>query len=262
MQQVTFDPALLRRSLEQQGAAPSSNAPIFISGCNRGGTTLISRLLAAHPEVRNVGRGQFNEGLYVWRKCFPDYSRHRWALPPWRWYLRRTDAPPATLRFLRESFEAACPGDGRMLEKTPANAIRIPLIDRLYPDCHFIHVLRDGRHTTASLIARRVMPLYAPHQWVSAHQHALGDLARIRDRARVTLVRYEEVVERPEEALGAVCRSAGLGWGPRERDAVLQAASQIQTAEARWRRLWKPIRTYTLRVIGPMQRELGYPDEL
>lgn len=257
-----IDPAFLRGCAAQERTRPPTDAPVFISGCNRGGTTLVSRLLAAHPGLKNVGRGQFNEGLFIWRKCFPDYSRHRWALPPWRWYLRRTDASPATREFLRRAFAEASPGPGRMLEKTPANAVRIPLIDKLYPDCHFIHVLRDGRDTTASLIARRVFPLYAPHQWVGAHRLALGDLEKIPDRTRVTLVRYEDVIERPEETLASVCRSAGLAWGDREREAVLRAARQIAEPEARWRRLWMPIRRYTLRVIGPLQRELGYPDEL
>jgi len=154
---------------------------LFVSGCNRGGTSIVSQLLSAHPDVCSVGRGQFNEGQYIWRRRWRDWSRHRWALPPWRWYLRRDEraATPATLSFFREAFEEAMPFPGRMLEKTPANALRIPFINALFPDCYFIHVLRDGRHTTASLIARRVWPAVAPHQWVQAHRTALADLERI-----------------------------------------------------------------------------------
>src|SRR5262249_7335315 len=57
-------------------------APIFLSGCNRGGTTLVTRLLATHPEVVDIGTGQFDEGQYIWRQKYPDWSRHRWAVPP------------------------------------------------------------------------------------------------------------------------------------------------------------------------------------
>lgn len=237
--------------------------PIFVSGCNRGGTTIVSRLLAAHPEVRNVGRGDFNEGLYVWRQRFHDRSRHRWAVWPWRVFVRRTeaDATPENLEFLRSSFEGAMEQAGRMLEKTPANAIRIPLINRLYPDCHFVHVLRDGRHTTASLMARRVQLLYAPHQWVGAHRIALADLAAL-PRDRVTFVRYEELIADPEAVLAALCTRCELAWNGTSRSAVIQAAgSSLEPVADRWSQFPRWKKRYILAVIGELQHELGYPVE-
>lgn len=242
-------------------------APIFLSGCNRGGTTLVTRLLAMHPEVVDIGTGQFDEGQYIWRRKYRDWSRHRWAVAPWRWYMRRTGEGIAEqdLEFFREAFHtawAAAGGEGRMLEKTPANAVRIPLIDRLYPDCHFIHVIRDGRHTSASLMARKVAWWFAPHQWVGAHNTALPDLKRLPEH-RVTFLRYETLVTASEEALEALCRNSGLSWGRREVDLLGEAARLlIQPTEARWDQLPVYQRKYLLRVIGPLQQEFGYPVEL
>ncbi|HTE17038.1 MAG TPA: sulfotransferase, partial [Armatimonadota bacterium] len=237
--------------------------PLFISGCNRGGTTILSQILASHPHVRNVGRGQFNEGRHVWRRGFRDWSRHRWAVPPWRWILRRTAdyATPKRVAFFRNLFESAMPDEGRMLEKTPANAVRIPFIDRLYPDCYFIHVLRDGRHTTASLVARKVWWVYAPHQWVWAHRTALDDLTQL-PAHRVVVIRYEELVEDPERVLREICQHCDLPWGHAERNAVTTAArSLLRPVECRWDRFSPGQKRYVLRVIRELQAELGYPVE-
>jgi hypothetical protein len=239
----------------------ASAGPIFISGCNRGGTTIVSRLLALHPDVRSVGRGPFHEGQYVWRRQFPDWSRHRWALPPWRWYLRRTarHASPAQVQFFHEAFDAALDGPGRMLEKTPANAVRIPFINALYPDACFVHVLRDGRHTAASLLARGVWLPFAPHQWVNAHRTALPDLDQL-PTERVTLVRYEMAAQSPETTLRELWHRCGLRQeGSDVEEALLEARRLLVVPEDRWSRLPRWQQRYILRVIGDLQQELRYP---
>lgn len=251
-------------SLSWDGGA---GTPIFLSGCNRGGTTLVTRLLAAHPEVVDIGTGQFDEGQYIWRQKFPDWSRHRWAIPPWRWFMRRTgtEMRERDLEFFRDAFRsawAAAGSRGRMLEKTPANAVRIPLINRLYPRCRFVHVIRDGRDTSASLIARKVAWWLAPHQWVGAHSTALPDLERLPSQ-RVTFVRYETLIADPEVALRDLCHGCNLEWGRREADLLCEAARVlIQPPERRWERLPCYQRCHLLRVIGPLQQELGYPVEM
>lgn len=237
--------------------------PIFISGCNRGGTTILSRLLAAHPDVHNVGRGPFNEGQYVWRQQFPDWSRHRWALPPWRWYLRRTevDATPKRVKFFREEFARVVPGERRMLEKTPANAVRIPFINAVFPDCIFVHIIRDGRHTTASLMARGVWLPFAPHQWVQAHRTALPDLERL-PAERVVHVRYEELTTEPGHVLPEIWRRCGLRCSGEDVSAALRSAcAQVEAVDDRWSHLPKWKRRYINSVIRELQAELGYPVE-
>lgn len=237
--------------------------PIFISGCNRGGTTIAAKLICAHPDVANVGRGQFNEGQFIWRQRFPDWSRHRWALPPWSWYLRRTerDARAGLISFFRREFHAAMSGPGRMVEKTPANAVRLPFINRLYPDCHFVHIIRDGRHTVASLMARKVWLALAPYQWVRAHRIALADLREL-PAERVHIIRYEELLQDPERVLGSVFQGSGMRWGECEREAVLDVArSLLREPEHRWNNFSPAQKRYILSVIADLQRELGYPAE-
>lgn len=257
----------VRETSTSSGAYPDApnftGPPLFISGCNRGGTTIAAKLICAHPEARNVGRGQFNEGQFIWRQKYPDWSRHRWALPPWCWYLRRTErhANPEVVQFFRREFHAAMEGPGRMVEKTPANAVRLPFINSVYPDCYFVHVVRDGRHTVASLVARKVWLSLAPHQWVRAHRTALADLKRVPEE-RVLIVRYEELLEDPEETLGMVFRRSGMRWDGPEQEAVLGVArSLLREPEHRWDAFTPAQKRQVLSVIGELQRELGYPVE-
>lgn len=148
------------------------------------------------------------------------------------------------------------------MEKTPANALRIPFINVVYPDCFFIHVIRDGRHTTASLIARRVQPAFAPHQWVQAHRTALTDLEAI-PAERVCLVRYEELVADPSSTLRQVCHKCQLRWDELTVTCLQETARQrLVPVEDRWARLSPIVRGYSLRVIAELQRSLGYPLDL
>ena len=242
--------------------APRSAARfVFLSGCCRGGTTLAARLLGAHPEVKNLGRGEFCESQYLWRDRFPDWSRHRWAIGPWRLMLRRTerDLTPELAGYFRSRFLDAAGEATHVLEKTPSNAMRIPFLNALFPDCHFVHVLRDGRHTAASLIARRVWWPYAPHQWVGCHQTALTDLLAL-PSSRYTLLRFEDLVEQPEEMLGRVYQSSGLSWRAEDQSSSRAATDGIIEQPAdRWADLPRYQKDYILKVIGDLQAELGYP---
>ncbi|NLC56609.1 MAG: sulfotransferase [Armatimonadetes bacterium] len=241
---------------------PGDGPPVFLSGCNRGGTSILSLLLGQHPELHNIGRGRHHEGQWIWNKRFYDWSHHRWAVEPWVRRMRKTsdDATPRLVAYFRRAFAAACPS-GRLLEKTPANAVRIPFIDRLYPDCYVIHVLRDGRHTAASLIARGVKMPYAPQQWVGVHSIALPDLERL-GPARGLLVRYEELLASPLELLLRICRHCGLDEGPAAREALATAIERhLEVPCDRWGALSSTERQRILAIIGDLQQALGYPVE-
>jgi hypothetical protein len=246
-----------------EGTAPLP-APIFISGCNRGGTTITASLLGRHPEVCNVGAGHaFSEGQYVWRLKFPDPSHHRWAVEPWRSQMRKSeaDATPALVEFFRYHFAAAVAGQGRLLEKTPANAVRIPFIDACFPGAYFVHIVRDGRDTVCSLLARKVAFKYAPLQWVGAHQTALADLERLSPE-RVTVVRYEEFLAEPARVLCEISRRCGLRVDDEVRALFAGiGASELRNPASRWPRLSPRQQRYAMDLIGDMQRRLGYPVE-
>lgn len=238
--------------------------PVFISGCNRGGTTILADLLSEHPDLCNVGAGHtYSEGQYIWRLRFPDRSHHRWAVEPWRSQMRKTaaDATPERVTFFREQFGAAVDGPGRLLEKTPANAVRIPFIAACFPDAFFVHVIRDGRDTVCSLMARKVALRYAPQQWVGAHTTAIPDLEALAPE-RVVYVRYEDMLAAPARVLREIARRLEL-TADEAAEARFAAAGErlLTTPASRWPALPERDRAYILGVIGDLQARLGYPAE-
>lgn len=107
-----------------------------------------------------------------------------------------------------------------ILEKTPGNLKFFSLLERLYPDAYFIHVLRDPRAVIASHLA-----LKQEHWgWVKAERNHV-DLARqwvekmdLRDRAAIRLgdrfleVRYEDLKQDRDAILLRVMKLLGLDY--------------------------------------------------
>ena len=90
------------------------------------------------------------------RRAPDGYGRHGYASNR----LDATAASPEVVAELRERFRGRLVNrDGkapvaesvRVLEKTPKNALRVPFIDRAFPQAHFVYLYRDVRETLASM---------------------------------------------------------------------------------------------------------------
>lgn len=99
-----------------------------------------------------------------------------------------------------------------IVEKTPDNLSFVPLLNRLYPEAYFLHVLRDPRAVVASHLALK----QEEWGWVKAEQNHV-DLAQKwvnkmvqRDRAETLLkerfleVRYEEMKQDKDAVLSRI----------------------------------------------------------
>lgn len=107
--------------------------PILLIGTHRSGTTWLGRSLGASQDV-----AYWVEPRHVWayRNWFrPDDS------------LDESHASDSVVKYIRERFlqftNAA--GKTRFCEKTPSNCLRIPFIQRVFPDARYIFLIRDGR---------------------------------------------------------------------------------------------------------------------
>jgi hypothetical protein len=122
------------------------------------------------------------------------------------------------------------------VEKTPSHALCLPEIRELLPESRIIHVLRDGRDVTASLVAagRSWGVSWAPRRASAAAAMWVDHLTRAREAGadlddRYFLeVRYEDLWRAPEVALRQIARFAGLEW----HDTDIQKAVAANTAEA------------------------------
>jgi hypothetical protein len=124
--------------------SPESNrrdelaCPIIIIGSPRSGTTILGKILSQHPDLVYV-----EEPRLTWRLGNDKGSD----------MLRGSQARPEVIRDIRKSFEQFVrEGDGhRLLEKTPSNALRMEFVDRVFPDCKFIHITRNGLDSVLSI---------------------------------------------------------------------------------------------------------------
>lgn len=131
---------------------PRLDRPAFIIGCGRSGTTILGTVLSRHPDVTYL-----NEPRDLWIRCVPaaDVWSADAAARGGRLALDATDATIRVAWRLRRGFARAVrrSGRGRLIEKLPINAFRLPFLAAAFPGARFVHLQRDGR-AVASSIAR------------------------------------------------------------------------------------------------------------
>lgn len=112
--------------------------PIFIVGAPRSGTTNLGALLSRHPTLAYL-----EEPRLVWR--FGNDSKSDRLLPE--------DARAHVVRHIQHSFSKAVlhAGKERLLEKTPSNGLRLGFINRVFPDCVIVHIIRNGLESTLAI---------------------------------------------------------------------------------------------------------------
>jgi len=150
----------------------------FICGCGHTGTTLMTVILATHPQ------------LHV-----PLYETNAFVTPG-----RRYGRILALRRLRRDALAA---GTSYIVEKTPRHIRRLALIRRWVPGARFVVMVRDGRDVTAS-IGKRDRGDFAGglERWVSDTAIAVAE----RDKSDVFVQRYEDLVSDPAAAIREVCR--------------------------------------------------------
>ena len=215
-------------------AGMSAQAPIFVVGSGRSGTTLLRLMLSAHPRIYITHEASFYvwEALYQTRAPRRQFLEHYFQAPWFRW-LRLDPArvlaglpdplPPerigeAYAAIMRE--KAAQYGRPRFGDKTPSHAAHLAKVFRDFPDARVIRIIRDPRGVVQSLTR---MP------WASASLHASSILCEWERKAvapfkdRILTIRLEDLLAQPREVMGKVLAHVGEPW----HDAVLDHPRHI-----------------------------------
>ncbi|WP_298436745.1 sulfotransferase [uncultured Jannaschia sp.] len=119
--------------------------PLIIIGAARSGTNALRDMLTRLP---GFGTWPCDEINAVWRHGNLRHPSD--ALPPER-------ATAEIRSFVRGAFVAAWRRQGHpdiLVEKTCANTLRVPFVDAILPEAHFVHILRDGRAVVPSAMKR------------------------------------------------------------------------------------------------------------
>ena len=224
-------------------------SPVFVLGVSRSGTTLLRIILDRSPGIAipdesffipllaRRHRGKVDRGRFL-----DDVSRlstpAAWGLSPADVAMRlrpgmRTGAAIAAI------FEAHAANEGkpRWGDKTPMYMRHLPLLECLFPDAQYVHLIRDGRDAALSFL--RMPEGSFTRTW--AHPDTAAEFAclwrtevaaaralgqRV-GSARYLEVRYEDLVARPDRAVRGICEFASLPCEP----AMLDYASAADVSE-------------------------------
>lgn len=233
----------------------TSDRPIFLVGCPRSGTTLVSALLHAHPRIAMPPETRFLIPAYEIRQQFGDLEQPgnrrrlaRWITRPgWTKFddlrldrdevVKKIVAGPPTFGsaagIVWREF-ARSRGKARWGEKRPAYWRYLPTIRRLFPDAQVVHLIRDGRACVASLDQVPWWPtgrLGAMTTWALADRE-LRRAARTMPAGSYHAVRYEDVLADPRAALSAVCDFLGEDFDERMLEHAAAARDVVPTYKA------------------------------
>ncbi len=124
---------------ERTPASSTFDRPIFVVGAPRSGTTAVTRILGACPDVCLV-----DEPRYTWR-----YGNDRKSDLLWP-----ADVTENVRHHVRARFERIVrkSGRSRLVEKTPSNALRLSFVLGIFPEARIIHVTRHPLWAVPSIV--------------------------------------------------------------------------------------------------------------
>jgi Sulfotransferase family len=186
---------------------PEGHRFVFVAGLHRSGTTLLARLLAAHPEVSGFSDTGVpaDEGQHL-QSVYPsdhEYGRPgRFGFAP-EMHLTES-APLVSEQTAQRLFEEWSPhwdlSRPLLLEKSPPNLIKTRFLQALYPNSAFVVIVRHPIPVsipTAKWRGTRRYDRLLEH-WFRCHALFEADSQHLR---RVHVVRYEELVRDPARVL-------------------------------------------------------------
>jgi hypothetical protein len=222
--------------------------PLILLGVSRSGTTLLRVILDRSPGIAIPDESFFvpllarRHGKTIDVEHFLDDVGR---IPTIReWGLSVEDVTPhvrsgmPTGQAIAAIYEAYAEraGKPRWGDKTPMYMRHLGLLDDLFPDAQYIHLIRDGRDAALSFLqmpdgtfTRTWAHPRTPAQFACLWRREVRDaraLGRRVGSARYLEVRYEELVAEPESTVRAICGFAEISFDP----GMLEYAGEVDVA--------------------------------
>jgi Sulfotransferase family len=231
--------------------------PLFVVGMPRSGTKLLRTILNHHPQISILGVE--TEFLPLWLRKWSHFGPlnrwdnfqkfYEWTTSLSYFYLRPREigpnieartwfealngaADPGSVFTALARHDADVAGQPGVIwgDKSPSYIRSIPILNGLFPQACFIHIVRDVRDYAMSL--RRAFGkdmLRASQRW--ADDVAGARMAGLAIGDRYTEVRYEDLISNPQAELRKLCAFIGLGYT--EDMIILKAPAEKESDQQR-----------------------------
>ncbi|RWO08547.1 MAG: sulfotransferase family protein [Mesorhizobium sp.] len=256
----TFTPDFLAA---RAGYGNPSEAPVFVVGMPRSGTTLTEQICASHPDIHGAGElsklSRVANAIGLKTSSAGDLNQPITSITE---DLSRTLAEEH-LSYLRERAPAAL----RVVDKTPHNFELIGLIGLLFPNARIIHCRRDAIDNCVSCF---VLNFSEAHSY-NTDLNTLGLYYREYDRLMrhwnevfpglIFENRYETLVENQEAQSRRLIDYLGLPWDDAclrffDRDGSVNTPSRWQVRQPIYKSSVKRWKNYE-NEIQPLIQSLG-----
>lgn len=268
----------LRKSI-----SPALRRPVFVIGAPRSGTSFLGRCIGVLPELsyhfEPAATQRAAQYVYFDQWSF-EWARHYYQTV-YRWLLR-----------------LHLDGDLRYADKSPRNCFLVSFLNRACPDAQFVHILRDGRDAALSHSKKPWLQAAAAEsgeQGVGGHefgpsarfyveasrvdefeatsdyhrciwawrQHVESALAAARDlgSSQYHEIRYEDLVQTPEETGAELFDFLGIGRQVSRKAALDRFASAHTRSVGAWRDELSAEQMQTaMQEAGGVLERLGYAE--
>ena len=274
---VSFDTDAWRRSTDEiikafspeqfarlPRATNGSSVPVFIVGMPRCGSTLVETIIDAHPEAHGAGELTTLHDLagslaldigssLPYPECISD--------------LTETDLDAIGRQYL-DLVAPLAPEANRIVDKLPANYLRVGLIGLILPEARIIHCRRHPLDVCFSCYMHPFDPAAHPYSTDLANLGAVyTDYERLMTHWRDVLgipmldLQYETLVEDQERVTREIIEFCGLDWDDRclrfhEHRRVVLTASYEQVTKPIYSSAVGRYRDYENH-LGPLIDALG-----
>jgi hypothetical protein len=230
---------------------------LFLVGCARSGTTLLQSLLASHPDIASFPESNFFNNLFSHNE--PKRNRlgiiSRRAKPRLAEFLQESGCsakPPSplivfpnqlTAHFSKTLDQLATQqGKNVWVEKTPTHLYHLGYITRHISEPKFIHLIREGKDTVASLYDVRKN---YPKQWANEPASIELSVNRWMQDVAISLqyvnvpnhsfVRYESLVADTQSILERLCQAVEINFNRSILNGYAATAQQVSLAREPWK---------------------------
>ncbi len=221
--------AIIRAGKRLRGRSETPPPAPFVCGVTRSGTTLLRLMLDSHPEVaipgethwvpklikafeRSKQSGEDAAALVIDHKRWGDFHLDGAELREKIVALDPVTAADAIRTFYMTYAERE--GKTRYGDKTPGYVKEMRRIQRVLPEAHFVHIIRDGRDVSLSHLRMN----WGPESYAESARLWRNRIRKARKMApdvnHYMEVRFEELVGDTEGVLRRVCDFIELEFDP------------------------------------------------